>query len=85
MTRLLVVLHIGALLGAYFVFGVALLTPRTTYVHPHEAITRFAVSALSATSFLAGMVLLSRKQLRNIGVALAISTIAALLLLLLSI
>jgi hypothetical protein len=85
MYRIAVVMQFGATLVAYGLIGVCfLLFPRTSYAHPGLGMIRLIVCALSATSFLSGLALLLKKQPTKTGVVIAVSTIASLLLLLLS-
>jgi hypothetical protein len=85
MARLVTISHLIAVFGAYCLYGVAffIMPHRTTFAHPQEVILRFVLCSLSALGFLLGMISLSRKALKlGTGIALGVSTVAALILLL---
>ena len=86
MYRIAGVMQFGATLVAYSLFGVCfLLCPRTSYPHPGWEMIRLVVCHLSATGFLFGLMMLLEKQPTKTAVAIGVSTIAALLMFLISV
>jgi len=85
MHKMTLPLHISSVLVAYSVFGVShLLLPRTASISDQGIVVASAIAVFAGMGFVTGLLLMFRKRGRTENIILAISTIAAFLLLVLT-
>ena len=82
MNRMILCLHVATVLAAYSFFGLSyLFFPRTTNTTNQGIAFLSAVAILAGTACLTGLLLMVRRLGKSESVALAISTVAAAVLL----
>lgn len=82
MNRMMLTLHVASVSTAYAVFGLSyLFLPRTTNISSQRIAAVSAVVILAGTACLTGLFLMVRKPRNSESVALAVSTVAAFVLL----
>jgi hypothetical protein len=82
MNRMILSLHVASVLAAYSVFDLSyLVLPRTTNISSQRIAVVSAVVILAGTACLTGFLLMIRRPGESESIALAVSTVAAFLLL----
>jgi hypothetical protein len=82
MNRMLLTLHVASVFAAYAVFGLSyLVLPRTTNISSQRIAAVSAMVILAGTACLTGLLLMVRRPRKSESIALAVSTVAAFLLL----
>lgn len=79
-------LHIAGVLTSYFVLGLSyVVLPRTTNMNSLGVALMAVVVIMAATGFLTGLLMMIRRSGQSESLALAISTVAAFILLVLTV
>lgn len=79
-------LHVASVLMSYFVLGLSYaMLPRTTNISSLAVAMMSAIVIMVATVFMTGILLMIRRSGKSESIALAVSTVAAFLLLVLAV